>query len=99
MGIIRCMGNGKCVGYFPSFWEFYFCAKWLVYVCMVTYYTCTYTHKFSNTPLHKNKLAMRLPNSNLETALRVTSTLYSMQRVALIHANNVHYRGGWDVLL
>ena len=28
--------NGKSVGYFPSFWEFYFCAKWLVYACMVT---------------------------------------------------------------
>ena len=24
---------GKSVGYFPSFWEFYFCAKWLVYAC------------------------------------------------------------------
>ena len=22
---------------FPSLWEFYFCAKWLVYACMVTY--------------------------------------------------------------
>ena len=28
--------NGKSVGYFPSFWELYFCAKWLVYACMVT---------------------------------------------------------------
>ena len=29
--------NGKSVGYFPSFCKFYFCAKWLVYACMVTY--------------------------------------------------------------
>ena len=28
--------NGKSVGYFLLFWEFYFCAKWLVYACMVT---------------------------------------------------------------
>ena len=29
--------NGKSVGYFPSFCKFYFCAKWLVYACMVTF--------------------------------------------------------------
>ena len=25
--------SGKSVGYFPSFLDFYFCAKWLVYEC------------------------------------------------------------------
>ena len=29
--------NGKSVGYFPSFWGFYFCANWLVYACMVAF--------------------------------------------------------------
>ena len=31
--------NGKRprFGYFPLFWEFYFCAKLLVYACVVTY--------------------------------------------------------------
>ena len=37
--------NGKSVGYFSSFWEFYFCTKWFVYACMVTYIVYMYLAK------------------------------------------------------
>ena len=54
---------GKSVDYFPSFWEFYFCTKWLVYACMVTY--------------HKPPIEMSTPlNDDLELAMMIGLSSY-----------------------
>ena len=45
----------KSVGYFPSFWEFYFCAKWLVYACMVIYIIYIYLHSTVQYPASSDK--------------------------------------------
>ena len=48
--------NGKSVGYFSSFREFYFGTKWLVYASIVTVTCCTCTYMSINVHVYKHEL-------------------------------------------